>query len=143
MRLQTRLRHVYRALFARSYEAGGAGPRWPVSAMMAGQNRQALASRVIIAQRAQWLVANAPLAESIANNWVTHLIGDGPSVRSRHPNEAMRRGLEDAWNNEFYGRADIEGGDLCQFLGRVVRSLVTGGEGFVRLLTTKRGELRL
>lgn len=48
-----------------------------------------------------------------------------------------------AWNDQFYGRADIEGGDLCAFLGRCVRCLVTQGESFVRLLTTSRGELRL
>jgi len=127
----------------RSYEAGGGGPRWPAAALMPAPARQALAQRALIAQRAAWLTANAPLAESIANNWVTHLVGDGPSVRSRHPNEGIRRALEDAWNNDFYGRADVEGGDLAQFLGRVVRAFVVDGESFVRMLATARGELRL
>jgi lambda family phage portal protein len=143
MRLRTRLRNATRALFARSYEAGGAGPRWPAVATMTAPAREALARRAVIGQRAAWLTANAPLGESIAQNWVTHLVGDGPSVRSRHPTETIRRGLEAAWNDQFWAKADIEGGDLCQFLGRVVRSFVTPGEAFVRMLTTPRGELRL
>ena len=143
MRLRTRLRNATRALFARSYEAGGAGPRWPAVATMTAPAREALARRAVIGKRAAWLTANAPLGESIAQNWVTHLVGDGPSVRSRHPNDAVRRGLEAAWNDQFWAKADIEGADLCQFLGRAVRSLVTPGEAFVRMLTTPRGELRL
>jgi lambda family phage portal protein len=140
--LRTRLRNAYKAL-TRSYEAGESG-RWPTSALMPQAARQALASRAIISQRAQWLAANAPLAESIVQNWQTHLVGgDGPSVRSRHPDAAVRRALEDSWNNSFWSVADIETGDLAQYLGRVVRSTVTSGEAFTRLLTTRRGELRL
>lgn len=149
MNLQTRLRNAARALFSRSaYEAAGAGPRWPVTASMAAPARQALAARGRVGQRAAWLVANAPLAESVVNCWVTNLVGDGPSVRSAlvrsgHPNEVTRRALEDAWNYEFWNAADVEGGDLAQFLGRVVRALVIDGEAFVRMLATRRGELRL
>ena len=143
MRLRTRVHNAYRALFSRSYEAGGAGARWPIAATMAAPSQAALASRALIARRASWLVANAPLGESAVLCWQTNLIGDGPSVRSRHPSEAIRTALEQAWNDGFYGRADIEGGDLCGFLGRCVRSLVTSGESFVRLLTTSRGQLRL
>jgi lambda family phage portal protein len=144
MRLKTRLSNAYRALFAtRSYEAGGAGARWPLTASMASPVQQGLASRAVIARRASWLVANAPLGESAVLCFQTSLVGDGPSVRSRHPNEAIRAALEGAWNDGFYTRADIEGGDLCAFLGRCVRCLVTHGESFTRLLTTSRGELRL
>lgn len=64
-------------------------------------------------------------------------------MRSRHPDAAIRRDLEDGWNDGFWGEADIEGGDLAEFLGRGMRSIVGSGEAFVRYLATPRGELRL
>jgi hypothetical protein len=129
MRLAIRLRNATRALLGRAYEAGGSGPRWPAISAMAQPAQQALAQRALISQPAAWLTANAPLAESIVLNFQANLIADGPSVRSRHPDAAVRSALEGAWNNQFWNQADVEGGDLCQFLNRVTRCLVTNGEG--------------
>ena len=125
------------------YEAAGAGARWPAASMMAEPARQALAARHRIARRADWLTSNAPLAASIELAWAVHVVGDGPSVRSRHPDDEIRKALEGSWNDQFWALADIEGGDLAEFLGRVTRSLVGSGEAFVRFLATPRGELRL
>ena len=142
MNLATRIRRAAGVLFARQYEAAGASPRWPVSAIMPSQPSAALAARAIVSRKAAWLAANAPVASSICHTFCTSLIGDGPSAQSGHPNRAMRRALETIWGR-FYKKADIEGGDLVSVLNRVVRALVVDGEGFVRLLTVGRGELRL
>lgn len=136
----TRIGNAMRAL--RGYEGAGSGPRWPSGSIMAALPAAALAARPVLERKARWLVANTPIAESIANVWTTHVIADGPNARSAHPNRAMRRAADSAWTR-FYRRADVEGGDLCSLLVRVVRGLVVDGESFVRLLTTARGELRL
>lgn len=138
------VRAASRALFTRQAYGFDALPfgRWPASAFMASPPRQALAARDTLAKKAAYLTNNAPIGEAIASTWATNLIGDGPSVRSNHPNRAMRRALESAWGR-FYRRADVEGGDLCSLLIRIVRALVGDGECFVRFLTTDRGELRL
>ena len=143
MRLTTRLRNATSALLGRSYEAAGSGSRWPAIATMAQPARQALASRSVIANRSAWLIANSPLGESIGSSWCVHLVGDGPSVRSRHPSADVRRRLEDGWNNNLWGMCDIESGDLVQLLNKVVRGTVTSGEAFVRMLVTRDGQLRL
>jgi lambda family phage portal protein len=142
MTLTTRIRRAVTVLFSRQYEAAGASPRWPVSAIMPSQPSAALAARAIVGRKAAWLAANAPIASSICHTFCTSLIGDGPSVQFGHPNRAMRRALEAVWGR-FYRKADIEGGDLVSVLNRVVRALVVDGEMFVRLLTIGRGELRL
>jgi len=140
--LTTRISRAIGALVGRSYDAAGASPRWPVAAIMPSQPSAALAARAVLGRKAAWLVSNAPIAASISDVWCTSLVGDGPSVRSNHPNRAQRRALEAGWN-KFYRHADIENGDLVSVLNRVVRALVTDGEAFVRLLTVRRGELRL
>ena len=106
------------------------------------QRFAALTARARIAQRAGWLVSNAPIAELIANCWAVNLVSDGPSTRSGHPNAGMRRALEAAWIC-FFAACDIDGGDLCSVLNRIVRGMVGDGETFIRFVTSPRGELRL
>jgi lambda family phage portal protein len=142
MNLATRIRRAATVLFSRQYEAAGASSRWPVSAIMPSPPSAALAARAIVGRKAAWLAANAPVASSICHVFTASLIGDGPSVRSNHPDRAMRRALEAAWSR-FYKRADIEGGDLVSVLNRGVRALIVDGEAFVRLLIIERGELKL
>ena len=136
------LTRIARALTGRGYDAAGGSGRWPACAQMCALPRQAEAARATLAKRAAYLVQNAPIGESIANVWSTNVVGDGPSVRSGHPNSAMRRALESAWLR-FYKKADVEGGDLTSMLVRAVRALVTDGECFIRLLTVWPGVLRL
>jgi lambda family phage portal protein len=119
--------------------AGGTG-RWPRDAMLWATPRQELAARRTIAMRANYLVDNSPSARSVVDNWTEHLIGDGVTMRSGHPNETIRGALEAVWN-DFAAGPDIEGADadLAEFLRRVVRTVVSGGEAFVRLITTADG----
>lgn len=139
-----KLRHrIARALFGRSFDAASGGPRWPAWASMWAPARQQLFARHQLVSRSNYLTSNSPSAAAIADVWTTSIVGDGPSVRSGHPNAATRRALEDAWSR-FYQDADQEGvADLGGLLGNLTRSMVTNGEGLLHLVTSPRGELRL
>lgn len=135
------IRQITRAigqLIRRSYEAAGGGPRSVASswATEASPVRSALAARPRLAQRAAYSTQNSPSAAAIADCWTTHLIGDGPSVRSAHPDTATRRALESAWN-AFYTRTD-----LLSLLMGAARSLVISGEALIHLQVGPRGELK-
>jgi hypothetical protein len=77
------------ALFRRDYAGATGGGRWPGWASMWAPARQQLMARHQLASRPNYLIANSPSAASIADVWVTSVIGDGPSVRSGHPDEAQ------------------------------------------------------
>ena len=132
------LTRTIRKLFRRSFEAAGGGPRSVASSWATETSpvRSALAARSRLAQRAQYSVQNSPTAAAIADVWCTHLVGDGPSVRSAHPDRATRRALESAWSH-FYTRAD-----LLSLLMSTARSLVVSGEALIHLQANERGELR-
>jgi lambda family phage portal protein len=125
-------------------DAAGNSGRWPREAMTPSLPIESLASRRMVSWRAQYQIMNAPVVESIANVLCTNLIGDGPAIRSGHPNKNMASVLEQSWN-DWQMHADIEGngGDLVSILNRVVRGFVTHGEAFVRFVPVRRGELRL
>jgi lambda family phage portal protein len=138
-----KLRQRIARLFARSYDTASGGPRWPQWASMWAPARQQLFARHQLASRSNYLVANSPSAASIADVWTTSIVGDGPSVRSGHPDAAVRRALEGAWGR-FYSACDQEGvADLGGMLSGLTRSMVTNGEGLLHFVTTQRGELRL
>ncbi len=128
--------------FKRTFESAGGGSRWPTTVAMTRPDRQALAARSLTASRASWLIANAPTAEAIVSGWATHLIGDGPSLRSLHPQAGMARALEASWL-ALYDRIGVDGQDLGSVLTAAARALVGQGEAFYRMVTTPRGELRL
>lgn len=131
-----RLAHATRqavGAFRRSYDAAGASGRWPLSAANPAPVSAALAARGPIGQRAAYLFANSPYATAYVETLVTNLVGDGPSVRSGHPDAGTRKTLEQAFLR-FYATCDAEGvSDLTGFLGRVVRSWAVAGEAFVYL----------
>ena len=130
-------------ILKRAYDWASGSPRVSTWATQYAPARQALAARHALASGAAYHIANTPTAEAIASVWVTNAVGDGPSVRSGHPDEAMRNALEDAWAG-FYDRADVEGlCDLGGLLARVMRSTVSSGEALAHMLTTQRGELRV
>ena len=138
-----KLRQRIASLLRRSFDAASGGHRWPQWASMWAPARQQLYARHQLASRSQYLIANSPSAASVADVWTTSLVGDGPSVRSGHPNEATRRAIEDAWGR-FYRESDQEGvADLGGMLAGLTRSMVTSGEGLLHFVTTQRGELRL
>jgi len=122
----------------RSFESAGGGSRWPLTANLAAPARQTLAARALTASRANWLIANAPIADAIASGWATHLIGDGPSCRSLHPSPGMARALEASWL-DLYPVVGVDGQDLGSLLTLAARSLVGQGEVFFRIVATERG----
>jgi lambda family phage portal protein len=140
-----RLAHAARAAwktFRRSYDASGASGRWPLPAAMPAPVSATLAARAPIAQRAAYLYSNSSYAAAYVEALVTNIVGDGPSVRSGHPDEATRLALEGAFA-KAYGKLDIEGGDLTELLCRVVRSWVISGEAFIHMTVDETGALRL
>jgi lambda family phage portal protein len=143
MKVPAILDRAWRALRQRSFDAASRSPRWPAWASLPAPARQQLWARHMAASRANYLSANSPSAAAICNAYVTHLIGAGPTVRSAHPDEGVRRALDDSWSR-FAARCDNEGLDaLTGLLARTVQSLVTAGEAVILLRTTRRGYLRL
>jgi lambda family phage portal protein len=134
-------RHIVK-LLRRAFEAAGGGPRWPTPSAMWAPSLAALNAQPRIAARANFTAANNPTGERIAALWSDNLIGDGPSARSQHPNEAVRTALEDIFAT-FYSRAGTDGLDFCAVLRLGARALVVDGETLILFVTTPRGELRL
>jgi lambda family phage portal protein len=102
-----------------------------------------LARRWAESARGNWLASQSPTAVSLTEKWASHCIASGPTARSAHPDESVRR----AWENIFAtwsARCDVEGvDDLVGTLNCIIRTIVSSGEIFIRLVTTRRGELRL
>ena len=135
------------ALFRRDSAGGflgaGGGDRQPKGASLFAPARQQLMARHQLASRANWTAGNSPSGASAADVWTTSLVGDGPSVRSNHPNEGIRRALEDGWKR-FYANCDQEGvHDLGGMLSGITRSMIVAGDGIFHFVTGPRAELRL
>src|SRR6266536_1588734 len=114
------------------------GGRWPASSLWPSPNQHQLARRWRDASRANYLSANSPTAASLAEKWASHCVGVGPTARSGHPDEAMRRALEAVWQR-WAQRCDIEGiDDLTGCLNLIIRSTVNSGEAFARLVAVGR-----
>jgi lambda family phage portal protein len=143
MKLRARIANAMNGLLGRSFDAASGGNRWPQWASMWAPARQQLMARHQLYARAGYLISNSPSAASVADVWTSSLVGDGPSVRSGHPNEAIRGALEDGWAR-FYEDCDQEGvADLGGMLSGATRSTVASGDGLLHFVTTPRGELRL
>jgi lambda family phage portal protein len=141
----TRLARATRAAlttFRRSFDAAGGSGRWPAVATMPAPVSAGLAARGPLSQRAAYLYSNSSYASAYVEALVTNIVGVGPAIRSGHPDEAMRQALETAFA-KAYCELDVEGGDLTEFLARVVRSWVIAGEAFAQLATDETGALRL
>ena len=143
-----RTRNAFKA-FARGYAGydvtGGSG-KWPAQyALTAPISQQLMATR-LASRKISWLVENSALVASIVQNAVTAIVGDGPTVRSAHPDPAVNTYLQNAWN-AFYARCDIEGTQsLGGYLSRVARGFQIDGESFTQLVVdpvTMRLALRL
>ena len=92
------IRHRIAKTLRRALDAvehhGDRSPRWPSWAGTYAPARRQLATRWRDASRPHFLISTSPNATAISDQWCTNLIGDGPAVRSGHPNEAMRESLE-------------------------------------------------
>ena len=120
------------------FDAAGHGDRWPRSSQIWSPVSQSLAAAGPISTRADWLANNSPTAASFVEVWVDNLVSTGPTVRSGHPDEAMRKLLEVRWQ-QFAARCDGEGtGTLVGFLSKAVRNWVITGESFTHLIIEDR-----
>ena len=143
MKLRQRIARAVDGLLGRSFDAASGGDRWPRWAAQWAPARQQLQARHALASRSNYLISNSPSAASIADVWTTSVVDDSPSVRSNHPNEAIRNALEDGWRR-FYESCDQEGvADLGGMLSGLTRSMVSSGDGLINFVTTQRAELRL
>jgi lambda family phage portal protein len=140
--LITRLKDAFRAGY-RNFDAAGASGRWPEAASLWAQNSQSLQQRSVITKRSNYLAHNSPTGASFVEAWVTNLIGDGPTIKSAHPDPAVAKQLEQSFAN-WAEHADIEGVDsLVGLLCTAVRSIVASGEAVFHLPVDSYGNLKL
>lgn len=131
------------ATFRRTFDAAGGSGRWPMAASTWAQNSQSLAARGPIARRSAYLVHNSPAGASFVESWVSNLVGDGPTIRSNHPDDDVRRDLEERFA-DWSSRCDIEGvDDLNGMLNVAVRSIVSNGEALFHMPVDPSGYLQL
>ena len=142
MALLSRVRGAFDALIGRGLDIAGGSTRWPASSSLPAPVLQTLAARAQASQRAGYLAESSTYGAAFVEAMVVNLVGDGPSVRSTHPDKATRAALEARWMR-FYRRCDVESmGDLGGFLRRVARCWVISGEAFV-LMSIEPGTLAL
>ncbi len=140
--LRHRVRSAATALLGRSLDIAGGSGRWPASSSLPAPVLETLAARARASQRAGYLAESSTYGAAFVEAMTVNLVGDGPSLRSTHPDAAMRATLEASWTR-FYRRCDVEGlGDLGGFLRRVARCWAISGEAFV-LLSVEAGSHRL
>ena len=105
----------------RQIEAGSGGRRWAGTAMMPAPQASILAARAPAKNRAAALTMNNAMGARIQETWLANLVGKGWQAQSQHPDPAIRRAL----NNDFE--------ELTLALMPVaVRALVRDGEAFIR-----------
>ncbi len=142
MSLGRTIRRRLGRLLGRSFESAGGGSRWPLAASMPAPARAALAAAPLTRSRASYLIGNTGISENIVATWANGLVGDGPTVRSGHPNAALRDALENEWLR-VYDEFGLAGDDLTSVLVLSCRSLVGAGEAVLRFVTTDVGEVRV
>jgi lambda family phage portal protein len=129
--------------FKRSFDAAGGSGRWPRKAQVWAQNSESLAARKLIGNRTAYLTHNSPHGSSFVESWTSALVGDGPTVRSAHPDEERRKEIESRFA-EWSMHCDSEGvGDLAGLLQTATRSVVQSGESIFHLPVDPGGNLSL
>ena len=108
-------------LHKRQIEAGGGGRRWQGAAMMAAPQASILAARAPAKARAAALAMNNAMGARIVETWLANLVGKGWQAQSQHPDPAIRRAL----NNDFEELT-------LPLMPVAVRALVRDGEAFIR-----------
>lgn len=113
-------------------EAGGGGRRWEGAPVLQRPPAMIEAARGLTRARAAALTLNSAYGNRIVESWATALAGSGWQARSRHPDAATRRYLNDA----FEALANPA-------LLMLVRAVVRDGEAFVQLTVGADSEFRL
>jgi lambda family phage portal protein len=126
-----------------SMDLAGASGRWPKHAALPAPNAQILAARHQQERRSAYLATNDPLGFAAVEAYRSALLGDGPTLRCRHPDPEVRRDIVERWN-EWSLSPTVEGcGDLLQVLRLVVSSIVVSGEAVGKMETDSDGTLKL
>jgi lambda family phage portal protein len=140
--LISRLANAFRA-GKRGFDAAGGSGRWPDAASMWAQNSQSLQQRSVITKRVNYLAHNSPTGASFVEAWVCNLVGDGPTIKSAHPDPDVAKQLEKSFG-EWCEHCDVEGVDsLTGMLMTAVRSIVSSGEALFHFPVDPYGNLGL
>lgn len=130
------LRASARALgkfFRRSgIEAGGGGRRWEHASTLPVPQQSALAARGPVRLRAAAAYMNTAQGNRIVEAWGAALVGKGWQARSKHPDPAHARQMNDAFEDLVH-----------PLLLEIARALVRDGEAFVHIRVQADGTLRL
>ena len=129
MGILSRLRNSVNAIFGtdtpdlhkRQIEAGGGGRRWQGAAMIAAPQASILAARAPAKARAAALAMNNAMGARIVETWLANLVGKGWQAQSLHPDQSVRRAL----NNDFEELT-------LPLMPVAVRALVRDGEAIIR-----------
>lgn len=113
-------------------EAGGSGRRWQGAPMLGTPQQSALAARGAAKARAAGLYLNTPFGNRIVEAWTAALVGKGYQARSQHPDEAIRRRM----NDDFEAL-------VGPILPALARAMVRDGEAFVQITVEADGTLRI
>ncbi|MBR1027346.1 phage portal protein [Bradyrhizobium liaoningense] len=116
------------------YDVTGGSGRWPTNYMLNAPVTQSLAAARLASRKIAHQAENNALISSIVTNAVTAIVGDGPTVRSAHPDPEVNAHLQRVWN-AFFASCDIEGTmSLGGYLSRVARGFVIDGESFTKFI---------
>lgn len=113
-------------------EAGAGGRRWDGASTLSAPHASTLATRGVAQIRAAGQYVNNPHGNRIVESWVSALAGKGWQVRSKHPDQATARGLNDAFEAL-----------VAPLLTVACRALVRDGEAFLRVHVTRDGLIRV
>lgn len=129
------IRAAQRALakvFRRGIEAGSGGRRWDGAPVLSAPQTSMNAARGPAQMRAAAQYLNTPYGQRIVESWVSALAGKGWNTRSKHPDAATARRLNEAFEAL-----------IAPLLPLMVRALVRDGEAFMRITITSGGMIRL
>lgn len=121
-------------LLKASYEAAGSGRRthtW--NAPSSGPSAIALGGLQALRDRARAMTRNDPYAFSAIDHLVSSTIGTGITPKPQHPDDQIRRQLQELWDD---WTEEVDGDGRTDWYGLqaiVCRTLYESGECFVRL----------
>ncbi|WP_253306904.1 phage portal protein [unidentified bacterial endosymbiont] len=121
-------------LLKASYEAAGSGRRthtW--NAPSSGPSAIALGGLQALRDRARAMTRNDPYAFSAIDHLVSSTIGTGITPKPQHPDDQIRRQLQELWDD---WTEEVDGDGRTDWYGLqaiVCRTLYEAGECFVRL----------
>lgn len=117
-----------------AWDAAGAGSRskgWLASS--SGINTLIVGHAATLRNRSRDQIRRNPWARQATDRFVSNAIGTGIKPKSRHPDEATRARLHEAWF-DWTDESDPEGiGDFYEQQAVAVRAIFESGEVFVRL----------